>query len=261
MEIKLFGKSLFSVKKNRAEALVAEATSKTESKFLPNFYEDNGGDGFVSISSGVLSNWTTGTSAVQVVGVDAAPKDAKKDDPAKKTPKDVYNLKLLNDEAFKLKADPAYVDEQIAAFKDKLALISSEEYDMRRGVSQIRSVIMRMENRKKYPDFREFFEQFPYTMTERILDLVKEHDYLKLGQVAQFLADLPKEASDVMKNYNAQTNKLCGKQAVYYIIADKKDFEKTQKRRDPILLAQSPFGHFWQILGAWDKEMLLVDEL
>ncbi len=44
-------------------------------------------------------------------------------------------------------------------------------------------------------------------------------------------------------------------------IADKKDFEKKDKRRDPILLAQSPFGHFWQILGAWDKEMLFLEEL
>jgi len=64
-----------------------------------------------------------------------------------------------------------------------------------------------------------------------------------------------------MKNYNKATDKLCGKQAVFYIIANKKDFEKTDKRRDPILLAQSPFGHFWQILGAWDEECLIIEEL
>jgi uncharacterized lipoprotein len=72
---------------------------------------------------------------------------------------------------------------------------------------------------------------------------------------------MPKEAVEVMKAYNAATGELCGKQAVFYIIADKKDFKKSDQRRDPILLAQSPFGHVWQILGAWDKEMIFVEEL
>ena len=72
---------------------------------------------------------------------------------------------------------------------------------------------------------------------------------------------MPKEAVAAMKEYNKGCDKLCGKQAVFYIIADKKDFEKTNKRRDPILLAQSPFVNRWQILGAWDKEMLFLEEL
>ena len=38
-------------------------------------------------------------------------------------------------------------------------------------------------------------------------------------------------------------------------------FRKAYEKRDPILLAQSPFGFYWQILGAWDKEMLLLGEL
>lgn len=254
MEFKLFGKSLFEVRRNRTNAILEELNKKSESKFLPNFYEDNGDGGFISINS------LMAVSSTPSVSVDVTEKDAK-ETKEKKTPKEIHELKLLHEKAFKLNTDPAYIDEQISSFKDKLELISSEEYDMRRGVSQIRSVIMRMENRKKYPEHEEYYEQFPYTMTARVLDMIKEHDHLKLGQVAQFLADMPKEASDTMKAYNKETASVCGKQAVFYIIADKKDFEKTQKRRDPILLAQSPFGHFWQILGAWDKEMLLVDEL
>ena len=30
---------------------------------------------------------------------------------------------------------------------------------------------------------------------------------------------------------------------------------------NPILLVQSPFGIYWQILGAWDKELVLLEEL
>ena len=168
---------------------------------------------------------------------------------------------MLNDKSFKLKTDPEYVDGQLKSFKEKLSLIKSEEYDMGRGVKEIASIVSRMENRKKYASVKDFYEEFPYTTTLKIDELVKTHNYLKLGQVAQFLADMPKEAVDIMKSYNKNTEKLCGKQAVFYIIADKKDFEKSEKRRDPILLAQSPFGHFWQILGAWDKELLILSEL
>lgn len=256
MEIKLFGRSLFEVNKLKGAAVLSDSMSQVKkSKYLPDFHQgfDQGtsmwGNSFISL-----------TEATSIVKVEAEPVKVEKEK-KKFSPKEVYNLQMLHDKAFKLKADPTYVDEQIALFKDKLALITSEEYDTTRGTREIGSIVTRLENRKKYAENREFYEQFPYTTSGRIENVLKKHDYLKLGQVAQFLADMPREASDTMKAYNKATAKVCDLQAVFYIIADKKDFEKTTKRRDPILLAQSPFGHFWQILGAWDKEMLLVDEL
>jgi len=214
----------------------------------------------MAIPSGVMTVTGSSTNSVTATATTKKPKEEIKEED-KLTPKGVYNLKLLNDETFVLKTDPAYVDEQLNTFKDKLSLIKSEEYDMARGTREIASIVSRMENRKKYSEFKDFFEEFPYTTTGKIEDLVKAHGYLKLGQVAQFVADMPKEAVEKMKDYNKKTDKLCGKQAVFYIIADKKDFEKSNKRRDPILLAQSPFGHFWQILGAWSDEMLFLGEL
>ena len=49
----------------------------------------------------------------------------------------------------------------------------------------------------------------------------------------------------------------------YYIriIAQEKDFKSKVEKNDPMLLVQSPVGFFWQILGAWDEEMLLLSEL
>lgn len=177
------------------------------------------------------------------------------------TPKEVNELKMLHDKSFKLNTDPKYVDEQLENFKDKLTFIKSEEYDMRRGTNEIASIVQRLENRNKYESVKATFDEFPYTTTSKIDEVIKDNDYLKMGQVAQFLADMPKEATDAMKRYNEGCKKLCDKQAVFYIIADKKDFQKSNKRRDPILLAQSPFGHFWQILGAWDKEMMFLEQL
>jgi hypothetical protein len=258
MQIKVFGKDLFEYKGKKSNLYYQTGVSALkDSKFLPDFYQLHGG------GMNEISNWVIMADNTVSGGAVAVPvkKEAKEKEVIHLTPKGVHELKMLNDEAFKLNVDPEYVDSQLSDFKDKLALIKSEEYDMARGVQEIASIVVRLENRKKYEEVKDFFEAYPYTTNAKIDELVKLHDYLRLGQVAQFVADMPKEAIQTMKDYNTHTSKISGKQAVFYIIADKKDFEKTNKRRDPILLAQSPFGHFWQILGAWDKEMLFLDQL
>ena len=251
MNIKLFGKALFEFNKTNSYLVPQAFNNIKESKYLPDFNRNIANN---SLNSYIMDISTPGSSTVQR-------KSEEKPAVETLTPKEVYNLKMLHDQTFELNTDIEYVDKQVEDLKEKLNLLKAEEFDMQRGVDQISSILIRMENRKKYSEFKEFFEEFPYTTTSKIQELVKAHDYLKLGEVAQFLADMPAEAVKIMKDYNSQTEKMCGKKAVFYIIADKKDFEKTEKRRDPILLAQSPFGHFWQMLGAWDKEMLLIEEL
>ena len=255
MKIKLFGRDLFEANTSRGDMLVASSMGRQkESKYLLDFYtmrDNNNGWGNELIA---FTNTASGSTITQI-------EQEKKTEKEKLTPKDVYKLKLLHKEAFKLNVDPIYIDKQIAEFTDKLAIIKSEEFDMSRGANEVASIITRLENRKKYAEVKDIFDEYPYTFTSRIEEVLKENDYLKMGQVSQFVADMPNEATTAMKKYNTGCKKLCDKQAVFYIIADKKDFEKTQKRRDPILLAQSPFGHFWQICGAWDKEMLLLEDL
>lgn len=264
MELKLFGKSIFNFKSNRANSLLEMASSENkESKYIPDFYIDGSnmwGEDYIMPMT--LANVATLSPAAKKKG--KSKKEEKKPvEKPKLNPKGVYDLKLLDDSAFKLNTNESYIDQQLSDFKDKLNLISAEEYDMRRGVKEISSMVIRLENRKKYPEMKDFFEQFAYTTSSKIDALLKnkDHDNLKMGQVAQFLADLPKEAVQAMKDYNKNCESLCGKQAVFYIIADRKDFQKSNSRRDPILLAQSPFGHVWQILGAWDEEMLFLEEL
>jgi len=253
MKIKLFGKDLFEAKSSRGNVLHSEVEKKLkESKYLPDFYTDTYGDlPYIELTA--------------INGMTVRKKVTKKPKPKTKkkilTPRGVYDLKMLNDKSITINADAKYVDEQLRDFTDKLSMISSEEFDMRNGVEEISSIVLRLENRKKYSDVKTFFEEYPYTTSSLIGKLTEKQDHLKLGKIAQFIADMPREATNVMKEYNKYTKKVCDKQAVFYIIADKKDFKQTNSRRDPILLAQSPFGHFWQILGAWDKEMLFLEEL
>lgn len=263
MELKLFGKSLFSLSKdNGGPRLLSIEEMLKNAEYLPDFFTNSSHsqsfNDVVDISSWTLTNVTSNGSSGQV----AEQKTIKKPVKAKTqiTPKKLFQLKALNDSGFELKTDPAYVDGQIEDFKTKLALYKDKNSDYR-GANEISSILIRLENRKKYPKHAKFYEQFPHTITDRINRLVKQHDHLRVGEVSQFLADMPAEATKVMKEYTEETKKLCDKKPIFYIIANKKDFEKTQKRRDPILLVQSPFAHVWQILGAWDEEMLLIEEL
>jgi hypothetical protein len=64
-----------------------------------------------------------------------------------------------------------------------------------------------------------------------------------------------------MKEFTETTEALCGKKPNFSVIAEAKDFQSKYEKRDPIILAQSPFGLYYHILGAWDKEMILLSEL
>lgn len=252
MQIKLFGHSLFAFRTAKQDSMYGLLTNpeseERKSKYLPDFYKSGNGN-FVDVIDYV--------SFEAVKKVETKPEDTRPE----VTPKGLFLLKTLNNDEFRLNVEPEYVEQQILDFKDKLGMIKTEEYDMRRGVEELTSIVMRLENRRKYSDVDEFFSQYPYTTTSKVEAVINAHKNLQLGQIAQFIADMPKEAVEAMKAYNKNTDKVCGKQAVFYIIADKKDFKKVSSRKDPILLAQSPFGHFWQIIGAWDEEMMFLEEL
>jgi len=258
MQIKLFGKNIFEFKKEQSIFLINQGIDGLKkSEFLPDFYGQTG----LNLNSDSQSQLYALTEGDIISTAKRIKKEQAKNKKKEITPKEAYSLKLLNEESFEIKTDEKYIDEQIENFKNKFQMIKKEEYDMNRGVIEIQSILIRLENRKKYPNFSEFYSEFAYTTNNKVSELLRTHEHLKLGQVAQFMADMPKEAIDVMKEYTEQTKKLCDKKPVFYIIAKSEDFKKTEKRRDPILLAQSPFGHFWQILGAWDEEMLLLEDL
>lgn len=147
------------------------------------------------------------------------------------------------------------LDEKIQMFKDKSTLTNQ-----RYSKAQLEGFTKRLENRKKYKDEVEFYAQFPNTMDENIDKLLDKYK-LVMKTTDLFVPSFPQEAVDVMKKYSEVTKRITGEKPVFYVIAEEKDFKKKFKKLDPILLAQSPFGFYWQILGAWDKEMLLLHEL
>jgi hypothetical protein len=121
-------------------------------------------------------------------------------------------------------------------------------------------ILERLENRKKYEKYKDFFSTFQNTSRASIQNLLNKYD-LAFKPSDIFIPEFPDIAIKIMKEYENQTISLCGKKPIFYVIAESKDFKDKYDKRDPILLVQSPFGLYYQILGAWDKEMLLLTEL
>lgn len=152
--------------------------------------------------------------------------------------------------------DVSLIDEKIEMFKEKTELIHNTY-----SKEEINGFITRLEYRKKYAENKEYFEGFQTTTDEKIGVLLDKYPELVRKPVELFIPDFPKEAINKMKSYTAKVKDVTGQKPVYYVIAESDKFRKAYEKRDPILLAQSPFGFYWYILGAWDQEMLMLSEL
>lgn len=204
---------------------------------------------FKNWSSGYANGGNVLTGTVMIGSPDAT--DKTQPTKIKVKPIDVLNELETVPTPFSL----ALIDEKIEILKDKAKLIT-QNYSKR----EIEALQVRLENRKKYSEHKEFFDAFQNTTDEKIDLLLEKYDLLmKTSDI--FVPEFPDEAIKVMKEYDEKMEVICGKKAVFYVIATEDKFRKAYQKRDPILLVQSPFGFYWQILGAWDKEMLLLSEL
>jgi len=154
------------------------------------------------------------------------------------------------------------IDDKIKILEEKRALISqryaSEEMD---------GLILCLKNRKKYDSrtrdgltFREYFSRFDATDQFHVDALCKKHS-LVFKSADIFIPEFPDDATAIMADITNKTKQLCGKMPRLFVIANEDQFRSADKKRDPILLSQSPFGFYYYILGAWDKEMLYLPEL
>ncbi len=149
----------------------------------------------------------------------------------------------------------AGLDQKIATLKDKSLMVNQSF-----AKQQIDQLIKRLENRRKYFDHEEFYRHFPNTNDHAIDKLLKKYK-LVIKPADLFIPTFPTQAIEIMKEYTRITKLVCDETPVYYVIAEQVDFNKKLEKLDPILLVQSPFGYWWQVLGAYDKEMLLLSEL
>lgn len=268
--MKLFGKSLFD------KRVVATMYDFAQHGILRGTSNMSYGD-YISIDAEDQRR-RLDELATKIDGLEAKPKEK----PKELTPKEVYELEVLNIPAMQIQCRAEYITENIDLLRQKISLLAdpvkskkikifgkrveawegtptsgAEKY----AQQEMLSMIERLENRRSYEQFEPSFSQWPYTTSEAISAVLNQHQNLTASNIKTLVPDLPSDAVKQIKKYEELLEKLCGKKGVFYLIEERKKKEDVVRRRDPILLAQSPFGFFWQILGAWDKEVVFLEEL
>lgn len=109
--------------------------------------------------------------------------------------------------------------------------------------------------RKKYPKFAYKF-RWKTTVKSKVDALLKKYK-LRLGALTDYIKSIPDEALDIMAQFTSLYDKVVQNSYPEFVIIAPADHFK----KDPILLARSPFGEFYYVLYAWDKEIEYVADL
>lgn len=123
---------------------------------------------------------------------------------------------------------------------------------------EIRALDM-LKAREKYPKYASLFKW--KTTTLRHITLLMGKYKLDHKDISLFVRSIPHDAITCMQIYSEVLSKVSDKRPKFSLIAPPSYFHNPKNQTDPILLAESPFGEFYYILCAWDKEISMVSEL
>jgi hypothetical protein len=101
------------------------------------------------------------------------------------------------------------LDDKIEVLKYKADLIT-QHYSKR----EVQGLIERLENRKQWHKFKNFFQEFQNTTDEKIDILLEKYD-LVMKTSDLFIPEFPDDAIAVMKKYTDNMQKLCKKKPVF----------------------------------------------
>jgi len=144
------------------------------------------------------------------------------------------------------------LDEQIKIVKRRIKVLE------KRGIrpSDEIEALTYLKARKQY---LKIGHKFRWAMTTKaMVDKLCEKYKVKCVSFSSFYKTVPTEALDELEAFVDLYEDCRDDEPDLQLIVD--DGGK-EDRKDPILLANSPFGRWLYILGAWDKEVEIVDDL
>jgi hypothetical protein len=110
--------------------------------------------------------------------------------------------------------------------------------------------------RTKYKKYEKLFN-YQITTNKLVEDLTQKYKLQRVN-FGSYYKTVPTEALDELENFVNACKKVGSVEPEIKLIVD--DGGKEHKK-DPIMLGKSPFGRWWYILGAWDKEIKYVDDI
>ncbi|MCK4307288.1 hypothetical protein KAW50_03560 [candidate division WOR-3 bacterium] len=173
----------------------------------------------------------------------------KKDSRIEKRPVEIFK-EILSKEP---KVDLRNLDSQIEIVKKRKKFLEEElELPADDEEEALKFLLARKKYLKHQGKFRWSTTTFP-----KIEALCKKYK-VKLVNFDSYYKTVPMEAFDELEKFISAYDKVRNDKPVIKLIIDSGGKET---RKDPILLVGSPFGKWFFVLGAWDKEVEIVDDL
>lgn len=205
---------------------------------------------YITIES-ITEGWNNSSSSAAAVKVVKKKEDERKD---------IEPIQVFA-EMKKETPDISFADlePKIKAVKERMSIL--EQHLSPEHLKDEMRTLWYLENRLKYLKTRKK-NPIDWAMTTRpaIEDLCKRYK-LKTVPLKQYYTLVPKEGLAELERYTKAYAAVTGDNPIFELVIKDKPEETRKKDRDPILLANSPLGNFMMILGAWDDEVEIVDEI
>lgn len=150
---------------------------------------------------------------------------------------------------------------QMGAIKEQIKIVEARMKVLRKFQGQTydeKYALMYLRARLGYKKYEKLFT-WALTTDEMIQALIKKYKVQFVG-FSGYSKSLPNEAMKELEKFSLAWEKVVEEEREPQLMMIT-DYKGTEHKKDPILLAESPFGKWWYILGAWDKEVEIVDEL
>lgn len=149
--------------------------------------------------------------------------------------------------------DLANLDEKIKVVKRRIKVLNEQSVNL----GDEREALNYLQNRKLYIKNQNLF-RWKVTTDAKIQELLGRYK-LMLVPFQSYSKNVPNEALDEIEAFTKAFEEIIDEgHPCLSLICDQGGPEH---KKDPILLAKSPFGKWYYVLGAWDKEVEYVDDL
>jgi hypothetical protein len=175
------------------------------------------------------------------------------DDKIAAKPKDVVNELFCRTEDFQI--DLTNLKAKIKAVRKRRDFMKD---DLQLGVADEEQALFWLENRLRYVKLKKVFN-WQITLQSNIDALCKKYK-VRVAGMSSYKRCVPAEAIEEMEKFiklYRKVTKSKEKPSIDLIV----DVGGPEEKKDPIVLAKSPLGNYFYVLGAWDKEVAVMDEL
>lgn len=193
---------------------------------------------------------SSSTALFQYVSEESDSEKEKMDDRIEKKPIEVFKEIISNETP---KMDLNDIDGQIKLVEKRIKVLS--DYIGNKPNDEFEALKF-LKARKKFSKHKERFSWniTTHALVKKLCDKYK----VRMVDFSSYYKNVPMEAIDELEKYYEAYKKVRDDEPVVKLIID--DGGKETKK-DPIVLTSSPFGYWFYVIGAWDKEVEIIDEL